>query len=159
MIVRSIVLFILILWSGCQNQVDQSLQTKKLIELLISLGKNQEVLEQSDYIFILPLENGCSSCIRKGIEYVKILQDNDSFTFILSANSYKKINEYFTEIELSKKNFIQDGRSQSKSHGLIVETPVLFAIKDAKVIDIKTLTSLNIEDELSKLMKKADFDN
>lgn len=103
-------------------------------------------------IIFIPFD-GCSKCIKQGVEFVSDNLQNKDICFVLSHYSQKKITMELDEYNLKKSNIIVDTALIAYKTGLIESEPVIYYINSEKVIKQIKVTSEIADNEYKELIE------
>jgi hypothetical protein len=103
---------------------------------------------------IIPVDQGCSSCISKSLLFAKENIGSSSLGIVLSASSSKTINRVLADNfpDNINSDFICDSKSFAKVLGVTAFPIILYA--ESKAVESINLNAENIEAELGSLLER-----
>jgi hypothetical protein len=116
-------------------------KTEENIEKLLAAYQITR-LPENYFVFIIPLE-GCGSCIKPAIGFVKNNAQNQHIIFVLSGITKKSITIHFEEKQLDYRNIILETKGKAFQLQLVSTAPVVYWFENKKLVETTTLNSQN----------------
>ncbi len=121
--------------------------------MFVLIQKELSVQITTHYCLIIPFE-GCSGCKSRALRFMESNQSPKEITYILSAKQKKIIQFTVPKDVLQTNNVVIDANNRARALGLVGDFPTLIYLKEGQVVAFKTLSSTNINAELSHLEKQ-----
>jgi hypothetical protein len=136
------IFFFFFLLIGCKSPVDLE-EDKFKIESLLPDGK----WGNKKFIVVVPLENACSSCSLITLQQLVLLPDEykSSIGVVLTAKSYKLINNMIIDLDLSGFEVFQDGEYKFWKKQLVQRNPKYYYFENQKIVEDGQITTFDIE--------------
>lgn len=106
------------------------------------------------FILIIPADVSCPACRDKSLDFIEKNEISYLYT-IITSNDAVFVKKLINERNLkNKKRLYIDTKNYCFLQDLAFMKPVIYKIENKKLVHKVELTPLNIDQELSKLLKK-----
>jgi hypothetical protein len=128
---------------------------KAMVNTFLENTTGSSVINKAAYL-IIPVDQGCSSCISKSLLFARDKMNEDKLGIVLSSFSSKEIKrillEHFQNDRSVDSLFILDSKSFARSLGVSAFPMILYAGGDG--VESILLNAENIDAELASLSER-----
>ncbi len=129
---------------NCSVQTDNFEVIQTGLESLNYHYTNSPVLKKK--LYLITELDGCGACLDFTIKFIEKNSENPNMSFIISGESKKKLNIFFTKKILTSPNLIFDSIRIGVHKKLIgIGHPKIYLCRENKIVDIKEVTFSNAD--------------